>query len=135
MDDLVAWLWAQLDAEKFLFKTMWFDAADFHATHDGVHIAVWNRATALAEVEAKRRILEMHPHKRFSTAPEDWPDHWRDELRPAFPGTDEPYVGCQACDWDPHMEEHQPNWWCQTVRLLALPHAGRPGYRDEWRPA
>jgi hypothetical protein len=25
-------------------------------------------------------------------------------------------------------------WPCLTVRLLALPSAGRPGYRDQWRP-
>lgn len=29
-------------------------------------------------------------------------------------------------------------WWpgilFGSVRQLALPHAGRPGYRDEWRP-
>jgi hypothetical protein len=23
---------------------------------------------------------------------------------------------------------------CTTLRLLALPYADRPGYRDEWRP-
>lgn len=34
----------------------------------------------------------------------------------------------QWCDTD------QLTWPCRTVRLLALPHATRPGYREEWRP-
>lgn len=25
-------------------------------------------------------------------------------------------------------------WPCATVRLLALPYADRPGYREDWRP-
>lgn len=28
--------------------------------------------------------------------------------------------------------EHEPP--CPTLRLLALPYADRPGYREEWRP-
>ena len=32
-------------------------------------------------------------------------------------------------------ECHSKVWPCPTLRLLALPHAGHPDYREEWRPA
>ncbi len=30
--------------------------------------------------------------------------------------------------------EVEHNWPCLTLKLLALPYADRPGYREEWRP-
>lgn len=59
------------------------------------HIARWDPARVLAEVDAKRRIL-------------DWAIVWRDR------------------DCAP--------WNADCIRLLALPFADRPGYREEWRP-
>jgi hypothetical protein len=57
----------------------------------------------LAEVAAKRAILDLH----------------------------EPYeserVGGQSC-WACNRD----GWPCETVRLLAQPFAGRPGWREEW---
>lgn len=52
----------------------------------GDHVAAWDPTRVLAEVAAKRAILDGLP-----------PEHW-------------------------------------AVRLVALPYADQPGYRDEWRP-
>jgi hypothetical protein len=39
---------------------------------------------------------------------------------------------CYSCS-DKRGDDIEP-YPCPTVRLLALPYADRPGYRDEWRP-
>jgi hypothetical protein len=63
----------------------------------GSHIARHDPARVLAEVAAKRAILELHKNI--------------DGL-------------CDRCYMD-----RAP---CETVRLLAQPFAGRPGWREEW---
>ena len=83
-------------------------------TVDAMHIARWDPARVLAEVEleradvaAKRRILELH-------APFGAPD-W-------------PHQACRTCgDLGDPVEAP-----CETVRLLAQPYAGQPGWRAEW---
>jgi hypothetical protein len=72
-------------------------------------VAEWIRQ-CLVDVAAKRRILNLH------LASGSWP-----------PGN----PACITCGvipgpWVPHP--------CPTVRLLALPHAGRPGYDESWLP-
>lgn len=64
----------------------------------------------LAECEAKRRIVELH---------------------------DSFYGVCQACIGSPPRvgDVVKPALWpCTTLRLLALPFADHPDYREEWRP-
>lgn len=41
-----------------------------------------------------------------------------------------------ASAYSPELEHGDNGEWAfdQTLRLLALPYADRPGYRDEWRP-
>jgi hypothetical protein len=43
-----------------------------------------------------------------------------------------------CCEGVPYEEIDNCTWVldgdCSTVRLVALPHADRPGYREEWRP-
>lgn len=83
------------------------------------HIARFSPARVLAEVEAKRRILDEH--------------------EPV--GTTGDYSGstptvstvCMTCHEVGLRYAHE-EWPCTTLRLLALPYADRPGYRDEWRP-
>lgn len=79
------------------------------------HIVRWDPARVLAEVEAKRRILDLHA--------------------PSADGSE-----CEYCSnlchsgsglWCP--DPHAP-YPCETVRLLALPYADQPGYLEEWRP-
>jgi len=124
MDDLATWLRTQLDdderASRGATPGPWrvssiseFGTADVEgittayaepccAAEDAEHIARWDPARVLTEVDAKRRILDLH-----SAEPGQHPDF---------------------CGHDMHELP------CPTVRLLALPMAGRDGYREEWRP-
>jgi hypothetical protein len=81
----------------------------------GLHIARHDPARVLAEVEAKRRLIDEHKPSR----PEYMPRRER---------------GCQTCttaqEWDTKANEAN----CLTLRLLALPYADHPAYREEWRP-
>jgi acetylornithine deacetylase/succinyl-diaminopimelate desuccinylase-like protein len=128
MDDLVTWLRVQLDEDERVAREVPpnFDLFDgtgivVMKTHDPARsrsvtlpssVAVFavrhNPARALREVEAKRRIL--------------------DEIVPLID------------QLDAKIEEEWGNGPYPTgesdrlVKLLAMPYAGRPGYRDEWRP-
>lgn len=84
------------------------------------HIARWDPARVLhevaterAEIDAKRRMLDAIMELRR-------PSHSTQNVRGGKPGTYRAYpVG-------PDPREH-------LVRLLALPYAGRDGWREEWR--
>jgi hypothetical protein len=80
----------------------------------GPHIARWDPARVLAEVEAKRRILEEH---RLASYRASW---------------DEDQDICGTCRYDNGLDVYP--YPCPTVRLLALPYADHPDYRDEWGP-
>jgi hypothetical protein len=74
------------------------------------HIARHDPARVLAEVEAKRRIVECH---------ESW-----------VAGNGDTICGrCGREHIDGRPGGHFP---CQTLRLLALPYADHPDYRQEW---
>ncbi len=127
-DDLITWLLTQLDADERVAlragadqPTWSYDRETFTVSSgggwsiaarkadggpindvDGEHIARHDPARVLAEVDAKRRILDaimeqFHP----------------DDILNGAQGTAE------------------PPW---LSRVLALPYADRPGYREEWRP-
>ena len=83
------------------------------------HIARHDPARVLAECEAKRRIVEIHP----------------DEHGTCFACSDGDDGGCS----DPECCGSGPipmfkDWPCPTLRWLALPYADHEQYRDEWRP-
>lgn len=128
MSDLATWLRAQLDedervaeAARFLTRGSWRHAGtrdvlteagrllNADQAEQAEHIALHDPARVLAEVEAKRRIL--------------------DEAVPLMDAADE-----KICEeWsagDPVTYDASP----LVLRLLALPYAARPGYLDEWRP-
>lgn len=69
------------------------------------HIAEWDPARALREIDSKRQLLTLHR-----------------------PYVAEPGQACLGCAGGIEWET------CPVVRLLALPYADRPGYQDEWRP-
>lgn len=127
MSDLIAWLRAQLDEDERVAQAVedrsepWpgqWQNDDGYAlrTRNGWvlahnqgkpyapglvdHIARHDPARALAEVDAKRKILDLHKPV-------------------AITGN----VCCADANRYP----------CHTVRLLAQPYAGRPGWREEWR--
>ncbi|MET8278287.1 DUF6221 family protein [Micromonospora sp. NPDC005174] len=133
MDDFVIWLRVQLDDDERVAKI----AADRYphwATTDegdvvqvgtggsgylangpwgtslfevGEHIARHDPARVLAEVDAKRRILDIHH--------------------------DDGHGDCDGCGLDAiGLHVHQLDE-CPTLLALALAYADRPGYRDEWR--
>lgn len=147
MDDLAEWLRAQLDEDERIARVAshvlrdgahwsldeWHGREQPHSliaqgtaeqpvalghftadpvpTEQALHIAAWDPARVLAEIDVKKR-LARRVHKR-RRAP-DW---------------DEPGVigfECMQCCDGP--------WPCQTLRLIALPYAGREGYRPEWAP-
>ncbi|PZG12957.1 hypothetical protein C1I95_24760 [Micromonospora craterilacus] len=116
-DDLATWLTAQIDAAEartrdLLAKTQRNDLAVKEPRLLGRYIPGWHDwpdvervcTERLAELDAARRILDLHPNAGLRSAPES----------------------CGSCASYPGP--------CDTLRLLALPHAGQPGYRDEWRP-
>jgi hypothetical protein len=71
-------------------------------------IGCWSERRVLAECEAKRAIIDLHPR-----------------CRPDSPDT---HCVCE-CEWSGCSEGE-----CQTLRALALPYADHPDYLDEWRP-
>lgn len=78
-----------------------------HYDDDGpcAHIAEWDPQRVLAEVEAKRRIVDLHEGEH----------------------------ACSTYDRDGNIDNC--TWvigYCSTLRLLALPYADRAGYRKEW---
>ncbi|WP_435601336.1 DUF6221 family protein [Streptomyces sp. C10-9-1] len=86
---------------------------------DAVHIARHDPARVLREIDAKRQLVNVHgrPHECI-----------------ALTGSGErSVVDGQPWElWEPeHTSDHGP---CTTLRLLALPYADWPGYREEWRP-
>lgn len=88
-------------------------------TTDAAHIARWNPARVLAEVDAKRRILELHtPTEVPEHAPADCPTCARWEFDVAMGD-------------DSASPVHYP---CPTLRVLALPYSHHPDYREEWAP-
>ena len=145
MSDLVAWLRAQLDEDEraahsatsgpwtnddplardgvfapaidgFVVDCDYVRMGPF-AVHNATHIARHDPTRVLADVEAKRQILELH----------DLIDNGAGKPDSRF---------CWNCFGDRHYNADviTAPIWCQTVRLLALPYADRPGYLEGWRP-
>lgn len=89
------------------------------------HIVRHDPARVLAEVDAKRRILDLH-----------YPIHrdigWTED-------GDERYAELAVCGHCVPKHSHfssrdaVPTYPCQTVRLLAQSYAGRDGWQEEWR--
>lgn len=130
MDELVQWLRAQLDEDERIAREAterqpydeWDavgagDDDDVSRSHWEVvkiarmsptpaarslalHIAEWDPARVLAEVDAKRQIVDL--------------------CKPPLIDVTGPGEG--------------PPWGLDVLKLLALPYADRPGYREEWRP-
>lgn len=123
MDDLVTWLRAQLDddeAEAQEWPAVLGDPPTPHPfwLDTNGHPIYEPRPRRLAEVDAKRRILDEHNDPMSDGR----------SLRPGGPQT-----VCGTCREFGMRNEQQP-WPCNTLRYLALPYADRPGYRDEWKP-
>lgn len=77
---------------------------------DAFFISHHDPTRVLAELDIQRRLAELH--------------------EPADTETSEEPV-CMTCD---DLRGIEPAYPCRTLRLLALPYADHPDYRDTWRP-
>jgi len=131
MDDLVTWLRARLDEDERVALAASPGPWKPNAEHDEVlavddvtvadgfalsgnqlratvgHIARWNPARVLAEVDAKRRILDEY-------------EMWADD-------DDQDYEHAQTA-------ANSAAALLVAVKLVALPMAERDGYDESWRP-
>ncbi|CAM5718479.1 DUF6221 family protein [Streptomyces fumanus] len=92
-----------------------------------LHIAGHDPNRVMGEVDAKRKLVDLHAavpdHGRFSGS-DDCETFTCDGDHPDSPV-------CRSCRTYAGDPMSAP---CPTLRLLALPYADRPGYREEWRP-
>ncbi|WP_019328827.1 DUF6221 family protein [Streptomyces sp. TOR3209] len=149
MDELVQWLRAQLDEDErtaraatagpweqtgigeygwgvsFSVPGAGVEADDSdQGRADAEHIATWDPARVLREIDAKRQVIA-----KYTAAVERMA-----ELAALC-------ERLKADGMDTHMPElermtaiHRRDVLSEVLRLLTLPYAGRPGYREEWRP-
>lgn len=91
-------------------------AEEWNAVITGSPIGDWIhevRRRVLADCEAKRRVVALHPAKERR----EWYE-------------------CAVC-FDPDTAPGDydfEDWPCPTLRLLALPYADHPDYDEAWRP-
>jgi len=121
--DLVRFLRAQLDEDESVARAA---AGRLSGDDEWVHIARWDPARVLREVEAKRRIVDGHRYEISSETAYDDYDDVSDSYRRVVHHT----VTCAICGW----ASDDRTSGCMTLRLLALAHADHPDYRLEWRP-
>lgn len=94
---------------------LWDSEGGYLATTQAAaeHIEVNDPAAALRDIEAKRKILALHK-----------PEINKLNGQPC----------CHECgDWNDSFDTLVGPWPCMTVRLLAVPYSGTPGYDEAWR--
>ncbi|MGW4670107.1 DUF6221 family protein [Streptomyces sp. NPDC004324] len=130
MDDLALWLGEQLDEDERIAQAAspgpweqsgvgdlgwtvsgpWAEVPDSEQGRaDADFIAKHDPARVLREVEAKRRIAELH--KPYDLDARD---------------RSGPMIGCTECVHDDTI------YPCTTLRLLATVYQDRPGYQEGW---
>jgi hypothetical protein len=120
MDDLVQWLRAQLDEDERIVR-----AADmspemvtgiprsYAKAPVAIHIATFaDPARVLRGIDAKRQLLDEHHDTNDGDCSTCVDGRW---------------------GYPTHGGSTPQRFPCRTLRLLALPYADRPSYREEWR--
>ncbi|MGW1595264.1 DUF6221 family protein [Streptomyces sp. NPDC002343] len=108
-EQLVRWLDEQFNVDERIARAAcWDEQSDVWTARPPQE--PWDPARVLREIDAKRRIVELHGPADTEYA-------------------DGPV--CTTCD---DLRGVEPAYPCRTLRLLLLPYADRPGYSDEWRP-
>ena len=163
MDDLVRWLGEQLEEDERIARSAggmaWLEWADggwvetahvsktewkgpgddgrhvasVRVAEDRAHIVRHDPARVLREIDAKRQLLGASnadcppPCRQDHTFSGSCMLRWMGPVNEADGG---PWVRAE----DGHQVPAPPVVTEWVLRLLALPYADRPGYRDEWRP-
>lgn len=78
---------------------------------NAIHIARHHPARILAEVETKRRLLEVHAPQPEPFSPSQ--------------------KGCRVCS-DNVRSDWRANWPCLTLRMLARPYRDHPDFDPAW---
>ena len=131
MDDLVQFLRDRLDEDEVEARRGYLQAQPI-PDYDG-----WNQSTTtglppavakrvLRDIEARRQIMDLHP---YSTRRDHVGERWRKDPNPELDQT-----FCETCHVDDGIIQKSGGLPCMTLRLLALPYADHPDYREEWRP-
>ncbi|WP_405636977.1 DUF3825 domain-containing protein [Streptomyces sp. NBC_00117] len=149
MDDLVQWLGEQLDEDERIAwaagGNVWrrqeypSDAVAIYASNgEGVvydegwpsegqaeHIVEHDPARVLREIDAKRQVVSLYAEAVEAHAA------LRARMREVVDSDPDGF-------WRLHRQESElietESRIRPVVRLVALPYADRPGYREEWRP-
>ena len=108
MDELVTWLRAQLDDDERVARQMMAEPGGFYIEAETVDVNVMTVGAHVYRWTPKRVLTEVEAKRRIL----DW------AVR-AVAVTDADCYQLGVAD---------------VVRMLALPYAGKPGYRGEWRP-
>jgi hypothetical protein len=119
VSDLAAFLLARYaeeekDAQVARKAPRWVMESDLPDTWSPTrdHIIRYSPARVLADIAAKRRVVELHR--------EVWHTHWADVRETA----------CATCTRGPL--ESGDTWPCPTLLALAQPYAEHPDWREEW---
>lgn len=135
MTDLVKFLRARFDEDEQAARSTGHlvSGAVFVLDDDYKHeTLVMPAGRMLVEVEAKRRIIALHPHttqrevmgeRRLRAS---YGSHWEKRLK----HVDELY--CATCHAEDGMISGDGGRPCETLRLLALPYAGHKDYQQTW---
>lgn len=76
------------------------------------HIAYWDPARVLADIEAKRRLIDLHVNDGSATLP-------------SCAVCDVGSHSCGCVGWD--------EWPCETLKILVQPYSSRPDFNEDWR--
>lgn len=122
--DLVAFLGARLDDDEQYAQGPWGDNGYSEYNDPGTpghHLRV------LAEVDAKRRLLDRALAKQHTVCEDGWYTCGAaTEERDGGECCDEGRIGPCDCGRDAEVDA--------VLGLLALPYASHPDYRQEWAP-
>lgn len=125
MVEFAAWLLAQIDADERVadraldvssdlgHQATWSYLAGDVVDEAVAHLETWSPDRVLADCEAKRRIVDLHPVVGDNVC-------------------DTCVVGKPGYPLQPHSTPER--WPCGTLRALALCYSDRPGYERHWRP-
>jgi hypothetical protein len=97
----------------------WADGEDLLPNHHNSWALVYDPARVLADVAAKRAILDEHAPRELMAMGDDLY---------SYPGM---YCGC-CSPRDPQQRQRHP---CRTLRLLATAYADHPDFDPAWQPA